>query len=219
VTRLVGQQAEDHRRVRAQRNVAAILDATERLLQRGTSLSIAAVASESGLSRVTVYAHFAGLPELVEAVVERTVRHASAAIDEADPDTGPAGAALSRVLAAAWNELDRQGAMARASAEHVPPERLKGSHHALLSRLRHLIERGQREGAFRPDLPTDWLVSVFYALLHAASDDVRAERATSAEAFDRLRTTLDAALCAPSPPRRRRATPRQKPPASEAPQD
>jgi TetR/AcrR family transcriptional repressor of mexCD-oprJ operon len=203
----MGQPAEDHRRATAERNVAAILDATERLLQRGTSLSIAAVAAESSLSRVTVYAHFAGLPELVEAVVERTVRHASAAIDEADPDHGPADAALGRVLAAAWTELDRQGAMARASAEHVPAERLRGSHHALLARLQQLIERGQHEGAFRSDLANDWLVSVFYALLHAAGDDVRAERATSAEAFDRLQVTLDAVLSNPSRPRRRRKAP------------
>jgi AcrR family transcriptional regulator len=204
----MGQPAEDHRRATAERNVAAILDATERLLQRRTSLSIAAVAAESGLSRVTVYAHFAGLPELVETVVERTVRHASAAIDEAEPDIGPADAALDRLLAAAWTELDRQGAMARASAEHVPSERLRASHHALLSRLQQLIERGQREGAFRSDLANDWLVSVFYALLHAAGDDVRAERATSAEAFDRLQVTLDAVLSASPRTGRRPTAPR-----------
>jgi TetR/AcrR family transcriptional repressor of mexCD-oprJ operon len=204
----MGQPAEDHRRATAERNVAAILDATERLLQQRTSLSIAAVAAESGLSRVTVYAHFAGLPELVEAVVERTVRQATAAIDEAGPDAGPADAALDRVLAAAWTELDRHGAMARASAEHVPSERLRASHHALLSRLEQLIERGQREGAFRSDLANDWLVSVFYALLHAAGDDVRAGRATSAEAFDRLRVTLGAVLATPSRAGGRRAASR-----------
>jgi AcrR family transcriptional regulator len=204
----MGQPAEDHRRVTAERNVATILDATERLLQQRTSLSIAAVAAESGLSRVTVYAHFAGLPELVETVVERTVRHASAAIDAAEPDVGPADAALDRVLAAAWTELDRQGAMARASGEHVPSERLRASHHALLSRLQQLIERGQREGVFRADLANDWLVSAFYALLHAAGDDVRAERSTSAQAFERLRVTLDAVMSTPSRQRRRRAAPR-----------
>jgi AcrR family transcriptional regulator len=191
------QPAEDHRRATAERNVAAILDATERLLQRPTSLSIAAVATESGLSRVTVYAHFAGLPELVAAVVERTVRAASAAMDGAEPDAGPAGEALDRLLAACWTELDRHGAMARASAEYVPAERLRASHHALLVRLAQLIKRGRREGVFRSDLSGDWLVTVFYALLHAAGDDVRAERATSAEALDRLQVTMRSLLSTP----------------------
>ena len=35
--------------------------------------------------------------------------------------------------------------------------------------LHALVERGQREGAFRGDLPADWLVNLYFALKHGAS--------------------------------------------------
>ena len=39
-----------------------------------------------------------------------------------------------------------------------------------------LIERGRREGAFRDDVPADWLVACTNALFHAAAAEVRAGR-------------------------------------------
>ncbi len=51
-------RAIDHRRATAERNVQAILDSAEQLLERREPVSIAAVATHAGVSRVTVYAHF-----------------------------------------------------------------------------------------------------------------------------------------------------------------
>jgi TetR/AcrR family transcriptional repressor of mexCD-oprJ operon len=51
-------QAADHRRATAERNVTAILDAAAELLSEQGPASIAAVAAQAGVSRVTVYAHF-----------------------------------------------------------------------------------------------------------------------------------------------------------------
>jgi TetR/AcrR family transcriptional regulator, mexCD-oprJ operon repressor len=48
-----------------------------------------AVAREAGLSRVTVYAHFSTKEEPLEAVVARSVRTVTAAIEAAKPDEGP----------------------------------------------------------------------------------------------------------------------------------
>ena len=69
----------DHRRATAERNAVAILDAAERLLVRAEPLTMVAVATESGLSRPTVYAHFKSVGEIVEAAAERTVVAATAA--------------------------------------------------------------------------------------------------------------------------------------------
>src|ERR671931_187183 len=99
-------QATDHRRAIAERNVEAILDAGEALLERRAQASITAVAAEAGVSRVTVYAHFPALGELIEAVVERAVRRARHALEAAEPDRGPPVEALERVVAAGWRELD-----------------------------------------------------------------------------------------------------------------
>ena len=51
-----------------------------------------------------------------------------------------------------------------------------------------------KSGEFRTDVPVEWLVSVYHALLHAAGDDVRAGRLDSDTALHALTTTLRAAF-------------------------
>jgi AcrR family transcriptional regulator len=51
--------------------VEAILDAVEELLERRGQASISAVAAQTAVSRVTVYAHFPIWEALLEAAVER----------------------------------------------------------------------------------------------------------------------------------------------------
>lgn len=190
VTREMAEQTADRRRATAERNVVAILDGTERLLSRGAPLTIAAVAGESGLSRVTVYAHFAGLPELVEAVVERAVAGSAAAVAAAEPERGPALDALDRLVAAGWSQLDRHHAVAAAAAEHLSAEALRRSHEQLTGTVAALLERGRDEGVVRDDLPPAWLVSALLALMHAAGDDVRAGRMEAATAPAVLQASL-----------------------------
>jgi TetR/AcrR family transcriptional repressor of mexCD-oprJ operon len=188
----VGEQtaSTDHRRATAERNVEAILDAAERLLEARKPLSIAAIAAASGVSRVTVYAHFENLTALVEAVVARSVEHATAAVADAEPASGTALEALDRLLSHGWRELDRRHAVARAAAEHLPSESLRRQHEPLIGVLEELVARGRDEGVFRTDLPAQWLVTVFYALIHAAGDDVRAKRVESADALQILTATV-----------------------------
>jgi AcrR family transcriptional regulator len=181
------QPAADHRRATAERNVAAILDAAERLLQRGAPLTIAAVSGEAGVSRVTVYAHFAGLPELVAAVVERSVGRADAALRAADLGSGPADAALDRLVEVGWRELDSHHAVAGAAAEQLSSEQLRSSHERVGGTIRALLVRGRADGSFRDDLTVAWLATCLLALMHAAGDDVRAERISAADALHALR--------------------------------
>jgi TetR/AcrR family transcriptional regulator, mexCD-oprJ operon repressor len=189
--------ATDHRRATAERNVQAILDAAEALLERRAPASIAGVAAESGLSRVTVYAHFPTLDELLEAVVERAVQRSTAALDAAEPTAGPVADALDRVIAAAWRALDRHGAIAEGAAARLSPDALARAHEGGHQRLHDLFERGRREGAFRTDLPTDWLVSSCFALIHACGQEVRAGRLDAASAVDVLTSTVRAILSPP----------------------
>ena len=180
----------DHRRAIAERNVEAILDAAEALLERKSQPSIAAVATEAGVSRVTVYAHFPTREALLEAVVERAVQRATVAFEAADPDTGPPMQALDRVIAAGWRELDRNSAIAQAAAEQLSPVVMTRAHEAARRRLRELVDRGRIEGAFRTDLSTEWLVTSWFALMHACGDEVRAGRMDAATALAALTATL-----------------------------
>jgi TetR/AcrR family transcriptional repressor of mexCD-oprJ operon len=181
----MSQPAPDYRRVIAERNIEAILDAADLLLGRGAQLTIAAVATEAGLSRVTVYSHFLNLNALLEAVVERAVTRTMALFDQADLENGPPLDALERLINLGWEELDRNRARVHAGLQQLGSTALTRAHQAAAARIRDVVERGRSDGSFRTDLPTDWLVKSWLALIHAAAEEVHAGTtdATSARAL------------------------------------
>ena len=174
----------------AERNAEAILDAAERLLARGQQTSVSALASEAGLSRPTVYAHFPDRRRVLEALVERTVRQAMATLEAAEPERGPALAALQRLLATGWEEIGRHEAIGVAAAGQLNAEAMRRSHESARAVIRRLVERGRREGAFRSDLPTGWLITSSLALIHAAAEEVRAGELHAQAALDVLTATV-----------------------------
>jgi TetR/AcrR family transcriptional repressor of mexCD-oprJ operon len=184
----------DPRRATAERNVQAILDAAEALLHDGQATSIAAVAARAGVSRVTVYAHFSTREAILEAVIERAVAHATVAFEEAADGADSAAEALERAIRAGWVELSRHAAIADAAAAQLSPDALRRTHEAGYAHARRMFEAGMEGGEFRSDVPVDWLVSVFHALLHAAGDDVRAGRLDPETALHALTTTMRAAF-------------------------
>jgi TetR/AcrR family transcriptional repressor of mexCD-oprJ operon len=189
VTR-VATTSTDHRQAKAERNVEAILDAAEALLRRRSQASIAGVAKEAGVSRVTVYAHFPTREELIEAVVARVTRAAHESIEDARPDEGDPVEALERVITVAWDELERQEAIRQAAAEELSAEAVRRAHETAAGTVRRLIERGRTEGAFREDLPVGWLVASCFALLHTAADEVRGKRIKPDDAMAAVKTTV-----------------------------
>ncbi|MGH2946345.1 MAG: TetR/AcrR family transcriptional regulator, partial [Solirubrobacteraceae bacterium] len=104
--------------------------------------------------------------------------------------------ALDRVVAAAWRELDRNRAIAQATSEGLSPAAVTRTHEAAHRPIRELVERGREEGAFRTDLPADWLVTSCFALMHACGDEVRAGRMDPAGALAVLTATLRAVFAA-----------------------
>jgi AcrR family transcriptional regulator len=186
----MAEPATDHRRAIAERNVEAILDGAERQLEQGKPASISAVAAEAGVSRVTVYAHFPDRRQLIEALVERAVRRASQTIRAAEPDRGSPVEALERVLAASWEELGRHEEIAGAAAAELTADAMRRTHETGRRLIRRLVTRGRSEGAFRTDVPVDWLVASFFALVHAARDEVRARQLSPDDALTALSATL-----------------------------
>lgn len=182
--------APDHRRVIAERNIEAILDATDRILERRSEPSVSAIAAEASLSRVTVYSHFLNLDAILEAVVERAVKRTMALFDQADLQSGTVLEALDRLLALGWQELDRNRARTQTALQQLTPAALARSHEAAHNRIRALVERGRSDGTFRTDLPTEWLVSTFIALVHAAAEHVAAGKSDDASAHAVLSATI-----------------------------
>jgi TetR/AcrR family transcriptional regulator, mexCD-oprJ operon repressor len=189
----------DHRRALAERNLVAILEAAEHLLERGVPVTVSAVAADSGVSRVTVYAHFPTRQQLLEALVKRHIRAVAAELDRAGLDTAPPTDALDRLLAGAWRTLDRHRAVAQAAAEQLRGHVLQEVHESALGVVRRLVDRGQTEGCFRTDLPAAWLTASVYGLFHTAAEEVRAGRLEAGAVPNVLRTTLRALFLSRSP--------------------
>jgi TetR/AcrR family transcriptional repressor of mexCD-oprJ operon len=182
--------APDYRRVIAERNIEAILDAADLLLERGSQLTIRAVAAEAGLSRVTVYSHFLNLDALLEAVVERAVKRTMALFDQAELENGAPPDAIERLINLGWDELDRNRARVHAALQQLSPAALTRSHQAVAGRIRDVVKRGRSDGSFRTDLSTDWLVKSFIALIHAAAEEVHAGSTDSTSARSLLTITI-----------------------------
>lgn len=193
-----GVPSTDHRRATAERNVERILDAAAALLARGDAASTSAVAAEAGVSRPTVYAHFPTRAALVEAVATRAIDHAVEVVERAQLDDGPPLEALDRLVELGWQQLDRHGAIAQASADQLPPKAMNRAHTALRAPIGALVARGQREGAFRTDLPESWLVSSYFALMHTAGDEVRSGALKRRDAVAVLQPSVRALFANPA---------------------
>ena len=198
------QRPTRYQREVAERNVNAILDAAEDLVQQGQA-NISAVAVQAGVSRVTVYAHFPTWEALLEAAVERAVRRTMAALQSVHGDDGPPVEALDRMISAAWQHLARYGAMAAAVAELLSPEAVTRTHQAAHHTIGALLERGQADGSFRTDLPAGWLMTACIALVHACSDQVRAGQIDDHDAVRILTTSVRDLFTGTEPTKSRQA--------------
>lgn len=182
------------RRPEARRNLDAILDAAVAVLARDPAANMAAVARASGLSRQTVYAHFASRELLVEAVVARAMERAVREIDSVRPEEGPAREALARLLEVSWHTVATHGSLLEAAHATLPAASYRALHAPVMERLERLIGRGRRDGTFAADVPPGWLLATFLALVHAAGREVGDGRLDAGAAAAALRATVPRAL-------------------------
>jgi AcrR family transcriptional regulator len=184
---------ERRRRADAERSVARILEATVDVLASDPEASMAEIARRAGVVRATIYVHFPTRESLIAAVTENAITEVTQMIDEAEPGRGEPTEALARVLAAAWRGLGRFHALVEINTR-LPNAELHRRHQAVFAALRPLIERGQRDGSFRPDVPPEWHLAMLLALIHAASAELRTGHVPEAEIESALASTALGAL-------------------------
>lgn len=184
------------RRADAERNIAAILATAARLLGADPGVSVAEIAKEAGVGRVTLYGHFPSRESLLDAVLRDAVDHAELALSGLDLEGVPAAQAMDTLIGSSWEILDRHSRLFVAADRALPSERIRERHGKPLARVEQLIARGMDEGAFRTDLPLSWLVSTFFGLLHNAAGEIEAGRLPRAEAAEVLTRTLRSVLAA-----------------------
>jgi len=181
------------RRADAERSEARILDAAVEALAADRDASMAAIARRAGVVRATVYVHFPTREALIAAVTERAMAEVVDVIVRAEPERGEPADALRRVVTEAWRTLGRYHALVALNTQ-LPDAELHDRHGPVLAVLGSLIERGQRAGAFRADVPPAWHLSMLVALIHAASAELRAGRLPAEEVESALVATVLGAL-------------------------
>lgn len=185
------------RRADADRSIAAILDAAVEALAIDPDASMSEIARRAGVVRATIYVHFPTREALIAAITDRAMAQATEALRAAAPARGEPADALARMLAASWRTLGRYHALVAINTR-LGPEHMRALHQPIAGIVRPLLKRGQASGAFNPELPIDWMVTVLLELVHAASREVTAGRLAEAKAEGSLIAAATGALAAPS---------------------
>ncbi|MEV0153778.1 helix-turn-helix domain-containing protein [Micromonospora sp. NPDC050686] len=169
-----------------------ILAAAVTCLSRNADASVSEIAQAAGVGRVTLYGHFPSREALVEAALIRVLSEGEKVLEGLDL-TGDPRAALTVLITSSWLLIAQASAVLEAAQAALPPGRVQELHAKPAQRVDDLIRRGQAVGAFRTDLPADWLVSVLHHVLHGAALDVAAGRLDRADAPHFISATILAA--------------------------
>jgi AcrR family transcriptional regulator len=181
------------RRADAERNIASIIDAALDALASDPDASMAEIARRAGVVRATIYMHFPTRVALLDAVMEHAVAEVADATRSAEPTEGEPEEALERVLRATWHKLSDFHTLLAINTSRLSAKELHRRHQPVMTLFVPLIERGQKKGVFRDDVPVSWHLAMMRAIVHAASAEVRSGRIAERDVEDAmLSTTLNA---------------------------
>ncbi|RAE85652.1 TetR/AcrR family transcriptional regulator, partial [Burkholderia multivorans] len=134
-------------------------------LRKNPDASIAEIAAEAGVGRMTLYGHFKNRAELLDAALSDALERAEAVLSAVDID-GEAAGAFARLIEPSWTLLDQVSTLLVAAQNEIPASRIREMHEKAEARLRGLLERGRSQGAFRSDLSVEWLLAVTHAVMN-----------------------------------------------------
>jgi TetR/AcrR family transcriptional regulator, mexCD-oprJ operon repressor len=140
---------------------AAILDAAATALAERSDASMRDVAVAAGIARATLYRYFQTREELVEALGRQAVEEAGEGLDAARLDQVDVDTAFARAVRALVTVGDAFIVLVRARGT----SELEGFDRRIAAPLRALVERGQREGELRADVPATWLFESLLAFI------------------------------------------------------
>lgn len=186
------------RRADAERSIARIVAAARTSLSDNPDATVDDIAKAAGVGRMTLYGHFPGRPQLVEAALVDALRVGEETLSAVDL-SGDARAALTRLLTSSWSLVAESTALLIAAQKVLSAGRLRELHGAPAERVEELIRRGQQQGVFRTDLPITWLVSVVHYVLNGAAEEHRAGRIKTADVAPVITSTVQSILAAPPP--------------------
>src|SRR5262245_1664802 len=186
--------APKRRRADAERSISSIINAALEALAGDPDVSMAEIARRAGGVRATIYMHFPTRESLLDAVMEHAVAQVADATSEAEPTQGEPEEALERVLRATWHKLSDFHALLAINTSRLSARELHRRHQPVMRLFVPLVERGQKAGVFRSDLPVSCHLAMIRAIAHAASAEVRSGRIGEAEVESAMLSTVMNAL-------------------------
>ncbi|MFE2291393.1 TetR/AcrR family transcriptional regulator [Streptomyces sp. NPDC059452] len=152
----------------------AILGAAAEVLARDRAATLADIAEAAEVGRSTLHRYFPDRDVLVKAAVADAYLVIQQSIQDAAVDEGPPLEALRRLVAAMVDTGDRMVFLygdSRVLEDFGEGDEEAGDGPDSVSRMMTgLIERGQADGVFAPDLAVQWVQDTLWALVYAGCD-------------------------------------------------
>lgn len=155
----------------------AILEAAASVLARQRTATLADIARVAQVNRSTVHRYFTDRDDLIRAAVDDSVEAIGRSVEESEIHKGPAVEAMRRLVLAHLDVGDRlmflfgdrhtMRVYGVVEPEEPPPDPMID-----------LIERGQAEGVFDPELDPQWIQRVLWSLVYAGIEEVDRGRMT-----------------------------------------
>ena len=173
-----------------------VLRAAATLLATDSGASLAEIASAAGVGRTTVHRAFPTRADLLTALALDAVAHLREALDSARLDDGAVPDVLERVIDAVLPLADQLHFL-DAGPEVWDLPQLQDAWWSLTTSLDALVERGQREGSVRPDVPAEVIVEAFTGMLWSVWQGVHDGRVAPATASRHVVTLVLGAIATP----------------------
>ncbi|MEU8132643.1 TetR/AcrR family transcriptional regulator [Streptodolium elevatio] len=145
----------------------AIVSAAATLLARDRRATLAEIAQAAEVGRSTLHRYFADRDELVRAAVEDSLALIEQAVLDAAVDEGPCVDAMRRLVTALVATGDR---LLFAFGDLSVLEELPDYDDRTERMVTDLIERGQAEGVFDPEVSAGWIMATVWAMVYTGAE-------------------------------------------------
>lgn len=170
----------------------AIINAAFEVFSENQAASLGDVAQRAGVGRATLHRHFPGRPELMRALAKIAIAELDEAVEQATAAASSYEEGFRLSLFAIVPLANRQLFLANEGLEADPE--IAAAYDASREELRHDVEEAKKEGAFDPNVPTQWIVEAYENLIYAAWSLVRSGDATPKQAAEIAWRTLSQGL-------------------------
>lgn len=180
------ERAPSTRAVRARR---VILDAAVRVLVVDRGASMQEISDAAGVGRATLHRYFPGREDLIRAIAMDVIGECEAAIGSARIEEGTVAEALVRLVEALVPIGERFHFLLYEAQLEDDPE-FAAADARIVRTVDGLIERGKRDGTFRPEVSVAWIGDALEALIYTAWESVRDGKIARRDAPGLVATTL-----------------------------